>query len=317
MKQISFFALSMIGLAVAAGLSGATALDRKPQLGISAGDVSEIRGTATHGECWVYLNLTGDAAADAHSVRRIRVNRAQDELGRDLMKYTEMLSGVVPMQSPASQEALEEQRRLEAVAAEVARRRSLREAATGVTSSGGFAPAFSRPARPVIVLRNPSRHSPTIKLIEAEIELFFPTEANGGIVRLKNFATHPGEPLQHAALEAQKLQVVYFTRETFESKGKLIGSKAQEAYAAGFRSLGGKAVGFIVFDPKKLVVDLEVQGSDGKPIAMNPYSGGNVEWSRGLLAREPLPGDAQLIVRIATSGAIQSYPFKLENVPLP
>ena len=27
--------------------------------------------------------------------------------------------------------------------------------------------------------------------------------------------------------------------------------------------------------------------------------------------------DAQLVVRIATPGAIKSFPFKLENVPLP
>lgn len=317
MKLARRLTLSLIGLTVAGGLPGATPAESKHRLGVMAGDVAEIRGTSSSGECWVYLNLTGDAAADAHSVHRVRVSVAQDELGRDLIKPAEPSSNAAPQPGWVVPSAADEQRRLEAVAAEVARRRALREAATGTGPSAASMTAAIRPSRPMIVLRNPSRHSPTIKLVEGEIDLFTPTEANGGIVRLTDPAAHPGEPAKSAALEAQQIQVVYFTRKAFEANSTLIPAAARVNFVPAFGRFGDTAVGIIVRDPKKLVVDLELQGSDGKPIPMSPYVGGNNEWSRGLFAKAPLPAGAQLVVRVATPGAIQRYPFKLENVPLP
>jgi hypothetical protein len=265
----------------------------------------------------LYLNLTGDAIADAYSVHRIRVKVAQDELGRDLKKLAEVPSGVLLKPGSAAPLAIDEQRRLEAVAAEVARRRMLRETTTGGVSAEAPMPVTSRGPRPVITLRNPSRHSTTIKLVEGEIDLFTPTEANGALVRLPEIAAHPGDPVKNAALEALEIQVVYFNRETFEAKGNLLGSGAKERYAAAFKQIGAKTVGIFLRDPKRLVVDFELQKNDGKPIRMNSYSTGSNEWGRAMFAASPPPVDAQLVVRIATPGAIKSYPFKLEDVPLP
>lgn len=317
MKLARLLTLSLIGLTVAEVLPGATPAEPKHRFGVMAGDISEIRNTSANGQCWVYLNLTGDAVADAYSVHRVRVSVAQDELGRDLVKPVETTSGVTLQPGWVVPSAAEEQRRLEAVAAEVARRRALREATTGAAPSAGPMTSASRPPRPAIMLRNPSRQAATIRLIEGEIDLFTPTEANGGIVRLADLAAHPGEPAKSAALEAQQVQVVYFTREAFEANSQLVPSAAKVNYATAFGWFGGTAVGILVRDPKRIVVDLELQGGEGKPIAASPVVGASSEWSRGLFAKAPLPADAQLVVRVATPGAIQRYPFKLENVPLP
>jgi hypothetical protein len=51
----------------------------------SVGDVTDNRTTGSFfSECKVELKFTGDAAADAGTVRQARVTEALDELGRDL-----------------------------------------------------------------------------------------------------------------------------------------------------------------------------------------------------------------------------------------
>lgn len=52
----------------------------------SVGDVTDNRTTgAFNSECKIEVKFTGDAAADAAAVREVRVTKAVDELGRDLV----------------------------------------------------------------------------------------------------------------------------------------------------------------------------------------------------------------------------------------
>src|SRR5439155_10079541 len=53
----------------------------------SVGDVTDNRTTGSfNSECKLELKFTGDSAADASSVRQVRVKKAVDELGRDLTR---------------------------------------------------------------------------------------------------------------------------------------------------------------------------------------------------------------------------------------
>src|SRR5579884_453187 len=60
----------------------------KPAAALHAvvGDITDSRSTHEfNSECKIELKFTGDAAADATTVRQVRVTKAVDELGRDLV----------------------------------------------------------------------------------------------------------------------------------------------------------------------------------------------------------------------------------------
>src|SRR5438445_8971118 len=63
-----------------------TAAKQPVALKASVGDVTDNRTTGSfNSECKIEVKFTGDAAADATSVRNVRVTKAVDELGRDLV----------------------------------------------------------------------------------------------------------------------------------------------------------------------------------------------------------------------------------------
>ncbi len=307
-------------------------------IGVTVRDIIDTRVSGNQpAECRIYLNLTGDAIADAHSIRRIRVTKAEDMLGRDLVKAD--APAYSPVQSLAMPTPADEQKRLEAVAAEVARRREFRERA-----GGGVAPATSRPApiasmapptrlivQPYLVLRNPSRQSTAIKTIEGEIELFTPTAANGGLARLADAGAAPGTFLEADALKSAGVRVMYLNPETYAAKREAATAAERdeatgpwsEDFANQMKLLARLTASsrmplavFFVDDPKQLVLNLELRASDGRVLDRGPLNV-NHPRVRAIYLDGPLPADAQLTLHLAAADALKTYPFKLENVPLP
>jgi hypothetical protein len=278
-------------LAAAAGATLAAPAGPPQTINASVGDVSDNRTTGSFSsECKLELKFTGDAASDAAAVHQVRINKAIDDLGRDLARSD---------------------------------------------SQDSFHSFDSSPRNGVLKtqlrLRNPSRNAATIKFVNGEVELFSPTAANGGVLTIKDILKHPAEPVQNSALKKYGVEVVYLTKESYEAKKKKIqeqqkadaDGKLGEAFGELFKGMFGGMMGadsknsvkLYVKDPEKRVVDVEFQDANGKALKTGS------SWSMGELRqiefKSPPPPDAQLQIHLATPEALQTFAFKLENVPLP
>ena len=289
-RSLAFVSAVNLGLlpAVARGQSAG-----KPAVRVQAavGDVTDNRTTGSFfSECKVEVKFTGDAAADAATVRRVRLTEAVDEVGRDLRP-----------------EGGEE------------------------TSSGFFSPGHSSGAlKTEVKLKNPSRNATVIKTLKGEADLFHPTEANGGILRIKNVLSHPAEPIQNPALKKYGVEIMYLTKESYEAKKKEIeaqqksnaGSQLGAAFGEIFQGMFGGMVSsskdsiqMYVKDPDKRVVDLEFQDAQGQPLKTNGRMSSS-EFHRTDL-RAPPPADTQLVIQLAVPEAVKTCSFELHDIPLP
>ncbi len=258
---------------------------------VMAGDITDTRTTSVfNSECKIELKFTGDAVADASCIQAVHVTKALDELGRDLTKPEEKSS---------------------------------------------FGPSIDDQKKQVLKtevrLRNPSRNATEIKIIEGTASLFTPTETNGGILRIKGFLQQPGEPIKSPVLKELKIGLMYLTKESYEAKKKQLEEEERKEaggqIAEGMKSLfsgmfGGmmassskNSVKIYLKDPEKKVLEIELQDSKGKPLNRNgSMLSGDL---RQLDLREPPPTDAQLLIYLAAPAAMKTYPFKVENIPLP
>jgi hypothetical protein len=262
---------------------------------VVVGDITDTRTTSMfNSECKLELKFTGDAAADALSVRAVHVKQAVDDLGRDLVPKADSDSMHPPM---------------------------------GMSGSGERSGAL----KTELVLRNPSRHSAVIKLIEGNVEFFSPTPANGGTLVIKDIFKHPAETVQNDTLKKYGVELTYLTKESYEAKKKQMQAQQRDnpgaAMAQGMGDMfSGMFSGMMsssspntallyVKDPDKRVIDVEYQDANGK--ALKRRSSWSSNEMRSQEFSEPPPPDTQLLVYLATPEAIQSVPFKIENVPLP
>ncbi|MDW8241195.1 MAG: hypothetical protein RMM98_16450 [Acidobacteriota bacterium] len=180
-----------------------------------------------------------------------------------------------------------------------------------------------------IKLKNPARSAKFIKLLEGEVELFQPTQANGGVIIEKRFMARANEPLQSPALKQWNVQITYMTQEGLEAKKKEIekkqeaGEKIAEAFAqlvqgifGGMMSADENSLYFVIEDPDGRVVDLAFQNGQGKPIETHSRTRSGALVAYGFSEAVPGP-DAQLVIYLATPASLKIVPFKVENIPLP
>jgi len=277
-----------------AGICAQAAERSHTSLQAAVGDVTDNRTTASFkAECKVELKFTGDAANDAGSVRQVHLTEAIDEVGRDLILKND------------------------------------NEVSSHSFSSGHASGALKTEVK----LRNPSRNAATLKILKGEVELFSPTEANGGLLTIKNVLQHPAEPIQNAALAKHGIQLIYLTKEAYEAKMKEIeahkkttadaaGEKLGEAFGDLFKGMFGgmmssskSSIQLYIKDPEKRVIGVTFLDGQGKPLkTRESWSSGDFR-STGLDATPP--ADTQLVVQLATPEAVKTYPFKVENIPLP
>jgi hypothetical protein len=262
---------------------------------VSASDVVDTRTTGSvRGECKVSLLLTGDAASDALGVRKINVTKALDSLDRNLVPR----SGYKIQNEPI----------------DLTRQSSVLKATLSVC--------------------NPSRNASTIKLIEGEIELFMPTEANGAIVHLPGILSAPGRASDHPALKKYGIEITYLTKEAYEANKKQMEEQQSKAaleaggvFAENFvgimRGMFGEmgsgnaknALIFLIQDPEKRIMEIELRDAEGHALTSRMrMSSGPL---RKLSFDVPPPANAQLLVYLSTPESSKSYPFRLEQIALP
>jgi len=255
----------------------------------SAGDVTDNRTTGTfNSECKVELKFTGDAVSDAQSVRRVQLTEAVDTTGRNLILKDDDENGTQFNNDRQSHVMLSAE----------------------------------------VKLRNPSRNATAIKILKGQVELFNPTEANGGIVTIKNILQHPAEAVQNPELEKYHIQLMYLTKEAYEAKKKEVESKQDsnqalgEAFGQLFKGMFGgmlsdakNSIQLYIEDPDKRVIHLKFSDGHGNPLKSNQsWSSGDFK-STGF--ESPAPPDTQLKIQLATPASLTTYSFQLENVALP
>lgn len=260
-----------------------------PSIQVNTGDVTDNRTTsAFSSECKVELKFTGDAAADAQSVRRVQLTEATDSTGRDLIPKNDdgMASHFM-----------------------------------GFGQSGG---ALSTEVK----LRNPSRNATAIKMLKGQVELFNPTAANGGLLTLKNILQHPAEPVQNPALAKYHIQLMYLTKEAYDAKKKEIASQPNgnqqlgEAFGQLFKGMFGgmvsdskNSIQLYIQDPDKRIIDLKFADSQGNPLkSSQSFSTDNF---RSTSFELPPPPETQLKIQLATPESLKTYSFQVENIALP
>ena len=282
---------ALIGHVSAHVLIAQTAAKQPVPVKVIVGDVADNRSTGSfNSECKLELKFTGDAANDAASVRQVRIKKAVDELGRDLT----------------------------------------RDETSDSFGSSGFGQR-SGALKTELRLRNPSRNATVIKLVSGDVELFNPTPANGGILTIKDILKHPTEPVADATLKKYGIELMYLTKESYEAKKKQLeeqqknaaGGKLGEAFGDLFKGMfagmmsadGQNSVKLYVKDPEKRVIEVEFQDAGAKPLKhTSSWSSGEL---RQIELKAPPPADTQLMVRLATPEALRTFPFTIENIPLP
>jgi hypothetical protein len=260
-----------------------------PPIQVNVGDVTDNRTTgAFNSECKVELKFTGDAAADAQSVRRVQLTEAADTTDRDLIPKDNGENSPRPF---------------------------------GFGQSGG---ALSTEVK----LRNPSRNATAIKILKGNVELFNPTEANGGLLTIKDILQHPAEPVQNPVLAKYNIQLIYLTKEAYDAKKKEIESqqsgdqKLGDAFGQLFKGMFGgmvsdskNSIQLYINDPDKRIIDLKFVDGQGNPLKSSQ------SWSTDSFKStdfdSPPPPDTQLKIQLATPESLTTYSFQVENIALP
>jgi len=260
-----------------------------PPIQVSVGDVTDNRTTgAFASECKVGLKFTGDAAADAQSVRRVQLTEATDSTGRDLIPRSENQDFPQLM---------------------------------GFGQSSG---ALSTEVK----LRNPSRNATAIKVIKGQAELFNPTEANGGLLTIQNILQHPAEPVQNPVLAKYHIQLIYLTKAAYDAKKKEIESqqngdqKLGDAFGQLFKGMFGgmvsdskNSIQLYINDPEKRIIDLKFV--DGQGNALKNNQSWSTDSFKSTSFESPPPPDTQLNIQLATPESLKTYSFEVENIALP
>ncbi len=188
-----------------------------------------------------------------------------------------------------------------------------------------------------IKLKNPARFAHDIQMIKGEVELFLPTEANGGRVPAGVFMNAAGRPIAQDRLAAQGVTLTYVTKELFEQKKKeemerakreagkqmdQLGQQMGEAFMKMFEGLFGgmmvddkNSLRFWVQDPRKKVVALEFLDARGQPL--DSTSRTTLGELRVYGFKTLPPPDTQVVVYLAMEEAVLRVPFTLRDIPLP
>jgi hypothetical protein len=264
------------------------AQDNTPsQVQVSVGDVTDNRTTgAFNAECKVQLKFTGDAAADAQSVRRVQLTEVTDTTGRDL----------IPKQTDKMTPRL-----------------------------NGFGQAGNALSSEV-KLRNPSRNATAIKVLKGQVEFFNPTEANGGLLTITNILQHPAEPIHNATLEKYQLiyltKAAYEAKKKELQDQQSGDQKMGEVFGQLFSGMFGgmmsdskDSIQLYVHDPDQRIIELNFVDGQGNPLKTTQT------WSsedfRSTSLKSPPPADTQLRIQLATPESLKSCSFQTENIPLP
>lgn len=182
-----------------------------------------------------------------------------------------------------------------------------------------------------IRLDNASRKAETIKELSGTLSLFSPTEANGGIVKLKNIGSQTNKNL----LPKEKdLSVVYMTKESYEKftsdqKSKREAelkkqSKEIQELAKGVMDLmdiftyndwSYPQVNLLIKGDATKIVKVGVQKPTGEELSSNGNSFTNN--LKTYYFNEEIQPNYILTLTVEVGGAIKTVPFSIKEIILP
>lgn len=189
-----------------------------------------------------------------------------------------------------------------------------------------------------VKLKNPARQAQSIAEIAGEIELFKPTDQNGGRIVVEDFMSRPAEPLAADTLEPHEVEVAYMTKEAYEQKKQEVQKQGEEKLGEAAQQMGEamteammemlqgmmggmltadeNSLQFFVHDPQNRVVMLNFIGPDGEEIdVQGRMSAGDLRSFS--FAEMPDPATTRLVIYLATPEATQTVPFEVKDVYLP
>ncbi len=264
--------------------------------------ISEHRGSQSR--CNIMLKFTGEALATKQAIFKVRVTKAMDDTGSDLVLPGEPDPG-------------------------------------GSGTSGGFTLSAVRgwhELRPMktryasLQLAGSSRSARTITELEGEAELFGPTLENGGVVVIEDFRRQPGKPLQNAMLRKCGVTLTCLTKETYEAAkiADRAGTAASQRMALPsadqadslFPGILGEpnaqARNYVVLkldDPQRRVTSFAFveQGKQVLPVTQK-RSGKDL---MGFYFGAPAPENLALFVYVAVPEALEKAAFRVRNISLP
>ncbi len=144
---------------------------------VTVESVSDMRSTGNSSpRCNVQLRFSGGDVPDAYNIHDVLVTTAVDDAGHDLR------------------------------AAPNPERDRMR------FSQGYYGPQgnnFAQQSTHAVELLSPPREAHSVKLLEGEAELFFPTTENGGLVIIKNILARAGETFTNPALKKLNVNITY------------------------------------------------------------------------------------------------------------
>jgi hypothetical protein len=262
---------------------------------VVVGSVTDMRATGNSlPGCQLQLNFSGTGVVDAFGIRDVRITTALDDTGHDL--------------------------RLDA-SQDLARRRF-----TGGAMSSFQGPSYAPPLSHTIALTSPSRDAHTIKVLEGEADLLFPTPENGGLVIVKDFLAHPGEAYTDPLLKKSNVSIAYLAKDDSETNTSNKISQAvppapvdpsQAPRRLPFLKRPGqtKPLRFIINDPDHRLADMTFLDAYGRQIAASIMS--ISPESRTYLVQSELPSNLRVYIYLATPDAIKTVPFRIETINLP
>jgi hypothetical protein len=251
---------------------------------VRAGKVTDTRfsSKANFSKCEIELIFTGDALRDAGTVRRVHVTKAIDDLGTNVTMWSDS-GDAYPSEMSDS----------------VRRDSELRT---------------HNEIRMRVGVFSPGRNAITLKILKGELELFNPTLTNGGRLIIPGVLQHPGEVIQSPGLAKCGIQMKFITKDPIEAE-------KHERSASGLfgvkRTGGQGCIQMDVEGPYEQIVTMNFL--DGKGLLL-PGSGNSMSYSYGWLtiglACEP-PPDTQMVLELRVPEALRTFPFTVENIPLP
>lgn len=286
--------LLMAGAAMAsvfaATLHAAGTAKKPVQVHAIVNDVTDTRSTGSfNSRCTLALTFTGDAVADASRVLRVRVTKAEDDLGRDLVskqddsfeyassgRWSSTLKAQLQLRNPSRNATV-----IKLVEGQV-------ELFDPTPTNGGILvikDILKHPADPV--------QNPTLK--KYGIQLMYLTKES---------------------YEAKKKQIEeQQANGSSGALGEAFTSMFNGMFSGMMSSDSKNKVTLYIKDPEKRVVKVEFRNAGGKPLHRRAAWTGNEMHTMEFAA--PPPPDAQLAVYLATPEATRAFPFKIENIPLP
>ena len=260
---------------------------------VTVESVSDMRSTGNSSpRCNVQLRFSGGDVSDAYNIHDVRVTTAVDDTGHDLRA-----------------EPNPEKDRIR-------------------FSQGYYGPQgnnFAQQSMHAVELLSPPREAHSIKLLEGEAELFFPTTENGGLVIIKNFMAHPGETFTDSALKKLNINITYLGKngdeanistQRVQSTPPTSVDPVPQVRRLPFRRFPQMpGLQFSVDDPDHRLVDMTFMDAYCRQAWGGMNSMGNN--TRTYQFQGELPSTLRLYIYLAAPAAIKTVPFNIENIELP